>query len=166
MRSSSPEAAKVLGAAYRLLAYRPRTQAELRQRLERRFPQEAVAAVLRSLQEDGLLDDAAFAQAFLRSRLSRRPRSTLLLRRELQDHGVPREAAEAAVAGLDEETLARQAAAQGLRQLTRASGSAQDPRRWLWRYLQRRGFSTEVIRHTVEEALRESANIARTPLQE
>lgn len=166
MPSPSPQTVKALGAAYRLLAYRPRTHAELRQRLERRFPQEVVEEVLNTLQDDGLLDDAAFAQAFVRSRTAQRPRSGALLRSELQGHGVSREVAEAAVAGLDEEALAAQAAARALKRLTRASASPPDVRRRLWSYLRRRGFSGETIRHTVERALRESVPTRGLSLQD
>ena len=51
------------GAALRLLSYRPRSEAELRGRLSRRFPSHTVDGVLRSLKRQSLVDDQAFDSA-------------------------------------------------------------------------------------------------------
>ncbi|MFQ5860155.1 MAG: regulatory protein RecX [Dehalococcoidia bacterium] len=134
----------VLNAALRLLSYRPRGQEELRRRLLRRFPQEAVEPVLAQLQQQGLLDDAAFARFWQESRERSRPRSALLVRQELLRLGVDRETADAAVAGLDDEENAYRAGAKLLRSVRAAD--YEEFRRQLFPRLQRRGFSPAVIR--------------------
>ena len=72
---------RCLNAAFHFLSYRPRSEAELRQRLQRRgFDGDNVAAVLARLKERGLVDDLAFAQFWKDNRQSFRPRSQWLTR--------------------------------------------------------------------------------------
>ena len=62
-------------AALHLLAYRPRAEQELRVRLRSMgFPHAAVEWCLRLLEEQGLIDDHAFASAYVRSRIRLKPR--------------------------------------------------------------------------------------------
>ena len=67
---------RCLNAAVHYLGYRPRSEAELRQRLSRRsFDSASIEAVLKLLKEQALVDDVAFAQFWRESRQSFRPRS-------------------------------------------------------------------------------------------
>ncbi len=75
--------------AVRLLAYRPRSRAELEKYLLRRGQDaETVQAVLARLEEVGLIDDRAFARAWVEVRQSSRPRGREALRAELREKGV------------------------------------------------------------------------------
>ena len=135
-------------AALRFLSYRPRSSQEVRRRLASRFTPEAVQETVRRLEEHGFLDDAAFAAFWRQSREAHRPRSTALIRRELMQKGVPRDVAEAAVTGLDDEHSAYRAAKRrerALRGLDEATF-----RRRLGDYLRRRGFSFGVAHGVVE----------------
>lgn len=133
-------------AALSLLGYRARSAAELRQRLLRKqFPPGIVDQVLEQLDQRGHVDDGAFARAFVRDRLERRPRGRRRLEQELRARGVDAEAASGAVqealrdSTLSEEDLARRAAEAWLRRAgARARGP--DARRRLYAYLGRRGF--------------------------
>ncbi len=134
----------LLGDAYRLLAQRQRSRAELRDRLLRKgHGEEAVAAALERLAGDGLLDDAAFARAFVADKRRLQNWGEQRIRRGLTQLGVARADAEAAIGEGDEGAeLAR-----ALALLTR-SGPPRPPleaaRRRAYGALQRKGFSGSV----------------------
>ena len=148
---------RCLGAAYRYLGYRPRSESELRERMQRRgFAAETVDAAITRLQEQQLLDDEAFAQFWRENRESFGPRSQWLTGLELKRMGVMNGVIEQAVAGMDDEENAYRAALQKTRHWTPAD--YQSFRRRLGDYLRRRGFKYEVINHTVERIWQERGN--------
>lgn len=99
------------------------------------------------LRELELLDDAAFARAWSRSRADHRPRSAAMIRRELQSKGVERDVAQASVEPLDDRENAYRA---GLRWLPALSNADYDTfRRRIWGRLHRRGFAPALIREAV-----------------
>ena len=131
--------------AFLLLGYRQRSEAEMRQRLERKTYSSAVIdRTLAELTRLGLLDDRDFAHSWVASRTGRGPAR---LKQELILKGIPRDLAEEAIeTGLsaeDEFASAWQVALRAVR------GSSVPPDRTtllrLRRLLQRRGFSFEVI---------------------
>ena len=115
-----------------------------------------MAQVLQRLEQQGLLDDAAFAQEWRRSREQSRPRSALLVRRELLQRGVDYAVADAAVEGMDDEEAAQRAARGYLRHLRHLDQSRTDRR--MWAYLQRRGFSPSVTQRTMRLLAQEEAS--------
>jgi regulatory protein len=132
--------------ALRFLAQRPRTEQEVRRRLQRAGVDEtAVQSVLDRLRQHGLVDDTAFAQYWVEQRQTFRPRGARLLRAELRQHGIDAAAAEAAAetteasAGDDAYRAARKRA----RQLSAADERAFKTR--LAQFLARRGFDWETI---------------------
>ena len=89
----------VLAAAARFLETRQRTTVETRQRLIRAgYPEALVNAAVARLTDLGLLDDEAFARAWVESRDRARPRGERALRYELRARGMSPELAEAALA--------------------------------------------------------------------
>ncbi len=145
---------RCLAAAYRYLGYRPRSESEIRERMQRRgFDGETIDAVVARLQEQNLLDDQAFAQFWKENRESFSPRSQWLTRWELKRMGVMDDVAEQVVAGMDDEESAYRAALQKTRR--GAPAEYQDFRRRLGDYLRRRGFNYEVIVHTLEKVWQE-----------
>ena len=142
-------------ASLRLLAYRPRSEAELRSRLVRRgLPAAVVDDTMERLREQGLLDDAAFARYWVEARQRSSPRGRGLLRRELLAKGIAAETASQAVAAVADEDVARRAAvkkAHGLRNLDYPTF-----RRRLGQFLLRRGFPYETARVLVDELWRQS----------
>jgi regulatory protein len=141
-------------AALRYLDYRPRSQAELRQRLARRgFDGDTIAATLARLQEQGLVDDLAFAQFWKENRQAFSPRSRWLVRRELRQKGVAEEVIERVVANVDEEDGAYQAAIAKARRLP--LGDYEGFRRRLGEYLKRRGFGYGAIKSTIKKVWEE-----------
>ena len=81
--------ARCLNTAYRYLSYRPRSEAEMKERLHRRgFEDSQIEIVINKLKEQNLLDDTAFAQFWKENREMFRPRSQRLTRLELRKKGV------------------------------------------------------------------------------
>jgi regulatory protein len=145
---------RCLNAAFHFLSYRPRSQAELRQRLGKRgFDGDNVAAVLARLKERGLVDDLAFAQFWKDNRQSFSPRSQWLTRRELRQKGVPEEIIDRVAAQVDDEDSAYRAAIVKARRLSTADYDGF--RRSLGEYLKRRGFGYGLIKPTVERVWQE-----------
>lgn len=88
----------------RLLTIAPRTQAQLAQALHRRgVPDEAAETVLSRFADVGLIDDAAFARAWVESRHYSRGLSRRSLSAELRRQGVQTEEIREAVDTLDPE---------------------------------------------------------------
>jgi regulatory protein len=145
---------RCLNAAYRYLGYRPRSEAELRERLGRRgFPREYIDAVIDKLREQGLLDDLAFAQFWVENRAAFRPRSRGLTRSELRKKGVAEEAIRQAVGEMDETEAAYRAALGRARRLSRLEYP--EFRQRLGEFLRRRGFTYETINRAVKRAWEE-----------
>ena len=143
-------------AALRLLNYRPRSEAEIRTRLSRRFDREAVDSVISQLMARQMIDDLTFATFWKENRESCNPRSQRLLRLELSKKGVSQEVIAEVLEGIDEEESAYRAAKKKERSLQREDYDSF--RRKLGSSLRRRGFSYEVIKRTVERIWRESYN--------
>jgi regulatory protein len=88
----------------RLLATAPRTRAQLASALRRRHvPDEVAEAVLGRFAEVRLIDDAAFAQAWVESRHHGRGLARRALSAELRQRGVAAEEVRAAVGSLDDQ---------------------------------------------------------------
>lgn len=138
--------------ALRWLAARPLTSAELDRRLRARgVPPAVTAAVLRQLARQGLLDDAAVAEDYARTRLQRRPMAAALLQAELERRGVPRAVAQAAAARAVAEAGGEEALARRALAARRAPGAAGEAAR-LARYLAGRGFAPELVVAVLREA--------------
>lgn len=106
-RGAVDDPAVVLEAAARLLGARPRSVAEVRRRLVGAgYRADLAERAIDRLVDLGILDDVAFAAAWVESRDRARPRGARALRTELRRKGVAPEAVEAVLA-------AREAGAAG-----------------------------------------------------
>ena len=144
------------GAALHLLALRPRTVAEMKQRLSKRFGADLSEQTVATLEAEGLLNDLAYAQQWRESRERRNPRSQRMIATELKQKGVSDENIQDALQDFDSRSAAHRAA---LRYATRQAGKdrATFDRR-VGAFLERRGFQASVIRDTVRQ-LREELGI-------
>jgi regulatory protein len=98
-RAAIDDPAVVLEAAARFLEARSRSVEEVRRRLrDAGYRPELVAGAIERLTELGMLDDAAFARAWVESRDRARPRGARALRDELRRKGVAGADIEAALA--------------------------------------------------------------------
>ena len=143
---------KCYNAALRLLSYRPRSDAEIRARLSRRFGKEIIDRVLLQLKARQMVDDAAFAQFWRENRESFSPRSKRLLKLELRQKGIDPEVVDEVLEGFDDDESAYRAAKRKGRTLER---DYETFRRKLGAFLGRRGFSYGVIKRTIERLWQE-----------
>ncbi|MEU8256301.1 regulatory protein RecX [Micromonospora inaquosa] len=138
----------------RQLAVRPRTRAELAGALAKRGISEEVSAeVLDRYDEVGIIDDAAFARAWVSSRHAGRGLARRALANELRRKGVDGEVATEALGELDEETEADTARGLVERKLRTARGEPDAVFRRLVGMLARKGYPPGVAIRAVKDAL-------------
>lgn len=124
-RGAVEDPATVLDAAARFLEVRPRSIDEVRRRLrEAGYRPELVDGAIERLADLGMLDDEAFARAWVESRDRSRPRGERALRTELRRKGVSATIA-AAVLG-EREAAPRWAVEAGDQSDGRAAGDQGD----------------------------------------
>jgi regulatory protein len=155
-RSEAPQSASELAReiCLRLLAVYPRTRAELAKALARRqIPDEVIAEVLDRYDEVGLIDDAAFARAWVSSRHHGRGLARRALANELRQRGVDAEVASEALETLDEREEAATARALVDRKLRTATGTPEAIFRRLVGMLARKGYPASVAIRAVKDAL-------------
>ncbi|MEV4489856.1 regulatory protein RecX [Micromonospora coxensis] len=148
------EAEEAREICLRQLAVRPRTRAELAGALARRgISDEVSAQVLDRYDEVGIIDDAAFARAWVSSRHAGRGLARRALANELRRRGVDGEVASEALGELDEETEAETARALVERKLRTARGEPDAIFRRLVGMLARKGYPPGVAIRAVKDAL-------------
>lgn len=149
-----PEAA-ALEMCLRLLTAAPRTRAQLDQALRRRrVPQSAADAALDRLAGAGLIDDAAFARAWVDTRHRGRGLARRALTAELRQRGVDEGDVRAAVADLrpEQEAAAARRLVEAKLAATRGRPLATRMRR-LTGLLARKGYPAGMAYRVIREAL-------------
>ncbi|RKS10163.1 regulatory protein [Nocardiopsis sp. Huas11] len=152
--AEDPEA-KAKALCLRMLTHSPRTRAQLEQALHRReFSDEVVRSVLGSFDEVGLIDDEAFAQAWVTSRHHGRRLSRTALARELRTRGVEEDTVREAVSQLtdEDETVAARELARRRLATTRGKDKEVRIRRALG-VLARKGYSAGLAYRVIREEL-------------
>jgi regulatory protein len=136
------------------LAVRQRSRRELERRLvQAGFERDEVDAELERLELVGLLDDEAFARAVVESRMGSRGESRRAVAVKLQQAGVGREVADAALEGTAE---GEQARADRLAETRATRVAGLDPATGFARlsgFLMRRGYPPGVARQAARRAL-------------
>lgn len=139
--------------AFRLLAGRAHSEKELRLKLSQKgFSRQAISSALDELKEKGFIDDHAFATAFARQRLLKKPVGKFRLSQELKQKGVDEKVVDSVIdevyGDTSEEELARKLLQK---QKQRYAGlTQQEQKRRLNEFLLRRGFSWETIAEIIE----------------
>jgi len=133
-------------AALRLLAVRARSAQELRTRLRRKgYEDDLIAETLAALARSGLLDDAAFAQAWVRHRTTGASLGRNRIATELRQKGVERETTAEALAEVTEEDEYARALEWARRKLPSLRGEDDRAvRRKLSAALARRGYGWDI----------------------
>lgn len=141
----------------RLLTGTPRTRTQLADVLRRReVPDDVAEHVLSRFEDVGLIDDAAFADAWVESRHHGRGLARRALARELRTRGVEPGLIDAAVDRLDSEQEEQTARALVDRKLASTRGLERDRRiRRLAGILARKGYGQGIALRVVRRALEE-----------
>lgn len=138
----------------RQLAVRPRTRSELAQALRKQgIDDEVAAAVLDRYDEVGLIDDVAFAKAWVTSRHHGRGLASRALAQELRRRGVSKEDSDEALSELDSDTEAQTALDLATRRLRSMHGEPDAIFRRLVGMLARKGYPPGIALRAVKEAL-------------
>jgi regulatory protein len=140
------------------LSAQPRTRAELADTLAKKLvPDEVAQRVLDRFEEVGLIDDAAFARAWVESRQSGRGLARRALAQELRRKGVSDDVAQEALEEVDPEDET-EAARLLVRRKLRSMGRLDHPTRMrrLSAMLARKGYPPGVALGVVREALAEA----------
>ncbi|MDB4880845.1 MAG: hypothetical protein JWL60_2291 [Gemmatimonadetes bacterium] len=154
---------KVYDRALNMLAFRGRASAELARALVRKGePKEYVDRAVARLQEQGLLDDARFAESFTRSKVLGAKQSRRRVQQDLSRKGVAREVSDAAIdtvfeeEGVDQRSVVEEVARKKLRGLAKLEPAVR--RRRLYAFLARRGYDGDDIRAAMEVVGEESTD--------
>ncbi|MGY5126674.1 recombination regulator RecX [Streptomyces nigrescens] len=141
----------------RLLTGNPRTRKQLEDALRQRgIPEEAADEVLSRFEDVGLIDDAAFADAWVESRHHGRGLARRALARELRTKGVDSAVIEVAVGRLDSEQEESTARELVDRKLRASRGLDREKRlRRLAGMLARKGYPEGLALRVVKQALEE-----------
>ncbi|MER6783838.1 recombination regulator RecX [Streptomyces sp. NPDC000658] len=155
--SSGDPAERARAICLRLLTGTPRTRKQLADALRKReIPDDVAEEVLSRFEEVGLINDSAFADAWVESRHHGRGLARRALARELRTKGVDSELIDEAVGRLDseqEEETARELVARKLRS---TRGLDRDKRlRRLAGMLARKGYPEGMALRVVRQALEE-----------
>lgn len=165
-RAAVDDPGVVLEAAARFLETRSRSVAEVRRRLTGAgYQADLVEGAIARLGDLGMLDDEAFARAWVESRDRARPRGERALQNELRLKGIDRAVVDLV---LDERRSAdgvalapdREAAERLLEKHARTLARIDDPRRKRERayaLLARNGFDPETCREVASRVVREDA---------
>jgi len=150
-----------------MLAFRGRASKELARSLVRKGePRELVDRAIERLTEQGLLDDAAFAESFTRAKVLGAQQSRRRVQQDLARKGVARDVTDAAIATVfeeeqvDQREIVEQAARKKLGSLRKLEPVVR--RRRLYAFLARRGYDAEDIRAAMDavgEALRDVESV-------
>lgn len=132
--------------ALRYIGVRPRSIRETRDYLKR-LELEGIDEAIERLEAAGLLDDRAFAAAWVRERMILKPKSSYALKGELMQKGVSKEIIDDILEGSDEE----EAIIRVLQKKQRGSQSIDKQK--LTGYLLRQGFDYERVKKVLETEL-------------
>jgi regulatory protein len=148
--------ARTLQRAVKLLAAKPRSIEELRERLlEKQWTDEAAADyALAKLKEYGYLDDERFAFGFASYRVRQKPVGRQRLARDLQTRKISKETADAALELVYQETPEEELIQRAIEKRVRLRGrpTTRQETKSLYDHLLRLGFTYDLIIRKVREA--------------
>jgi regulatory protein len=145
---------RCFNSAVRFIGYRPRSEAEIKQRLAKHgFENDIIEKTLARLKDKGFVDDNAFAHYWVENRDLLRPRGKRLTKMELKRKGLGTDIIEKAVSAIDEQDSAYRAAVSRARRLDGLDYNTFRLR--LGQYLGRRGFNYGIIKEITEKVWKE-----------
>jgi regulatory protein len=157
---AADEVSKATNAALNLLALRPRSIREVRDRLrDKGYDPETIDAAIAKLEGWSYIDDADFARFWVENRVTHKPRVRRLLEQELWRKGVDRETARHAIdqSELDEYEAALTIAKVKIRSYVGLNRDVAYRR--LGGVLARRGFAYDVVKPVLDRIFNENPEI-------
>ncbi|MCR2805086.1 RecX family transcriptional regulator [Paenibacillus soyae] len=141
--------AYVLAIAY--LGAKPRTRKAIGQYLTRKeFQQENIEYALNRLESEQLVDDEQYARQFAGSRLRSGLKGRLMIKQELQQRGISKQAAAEAISELDSDSELAAAKKLAEKKFRSVKGDRNQRRMKLTAFLMRRGFPGSVVREALK----------------
>ncbi len=145
-----------LSAAKQLLTLRLHSKTELRTKLSKKYPKEAVDLVIKNLSELGLLNDSDFAHVYVDNCNTCHPKGKSLIISELRRKGVSNDVIQDSLSELDEMGSAYRVASRKAEKLAPLGKKAFSQK--LFAFLARKGFKYEVISQTIDRLWEENKN--------
>ncbi|MHA6484326.1 regulatory protein RecX [Paenibacillus sp. strain BS8-2] len=141
--------AYILAVAY--LGAKPRTSKQIQQYLTRKELEEHhIEYAIERLESEKLVDDDQYARQFADSRVRSGSKGRLMIRQELQQRGVSKQAASDALALIDRDSELESATALAHKKARSLSGDLMKQRSKLMGFLLRRGFPGDIVREAVK----------------
>jgi regulatory protein len=157
------EAERAIDLAYKAVARRDLTVAELRARLERKHvPPEAIAEAVAELEETGFLDDARYARQFAEDKRELEQWGRDRIARDLRRRGIAPQLIDAAISTHSRDSELRTAFLLLEQRFPHAPGNDRERDR-AWQMLVRRGYEPELAYDAIrawERAARERRRAA------
>jgi len=142
---------RLMEAALRFLAYRPRSSSEVREHLSKKnTSEELVHRVLAKLEASKLINDQEFGSWLVESRSRSRPRGARLLRRELQEKGLEKDLITQLVSNINETELAFRALKPKIDKFKKLP--LRQSRTKAFQFLAMKGFSVSAIELAIKKA--------------
>lgn len=139
-----------LAVAY--LGTKPRTRKAIAQYLTRKgLMEENVEYALNRLETERLVDDEQYARQFATSRLRSGLKGRLMIKQELQQRGVPKQAAAEALSELDRDSELSAAKRLADKKSRSLKGELKQRKMKLMSFLLRRGFPSDIVREAMRE---------------
>lgn len=139
----TPLTQRALRFAINSLLAKRQSEQEMRERLEKRYPEADREQIITRLKELEYLDDDAYCEAYIRYRSSSAPRGAFSLKRELNKKGIASETVQHALSEFSEEEYVFELAAQKWQKLHRSP--FQKRKEQLMRFLASRGFQASLV---------------------
>ena len=149
--------------ALKFLTFRPRSIDEVRKRLKKDFPSQQVEYVITRLVEKGFINDREFSKLWINYRNRNRPRSKLMIRRELLSKGIDKDLAEELIGNLDDESNAMKAALKVYNKYSQYEATTF--RTKLGNHLIRKGFSYSVSAKVVNSLWQDLSDSADSKIR-
>lgn len=135
------------------LSYRMRSKQEIDTYLRQKEVTTRVSAeIIERLEKEQLIDDLAFAEAFVRDRMNQTSKGPRVIMNELREKGIDAETAKSAVALYDEENQFTKAFKWAQAEAKKKSPHALNKRKEQMRYkLMQKGFASDVVSGIMNE---------------
>jgi regulatory protein len=150
---------RAYAAALAYLGAKPRTRKEIERYLARKeLDEEAIRETADRLERERYIDDTDYAQAFARQRAGH-AKGRLLIKQELQQRGIDRQAAAEAIAALDPEAESLAALKAASKKWKLLKGEPNERRHKLAQFLMRRGYTGEIIREAIRAVTQDEESL-------